>query len=144
MWSSIVLPELLHPLDRHALFQFSHLFYRHYSDLLFFLKTKIFLQLHHIKRLDELFFHICTVIASRVAEEATGGVLSKRCLKNFTKFTGKHLCWSLFLNKVAGSCWLLLASGFSYKSNNLCCDEDVLNFIINNDVNILLEIRTEC
>ena len=21
-------------------------------------------------------------------------------LKNFTKFTGKHLCWNLFLNKV--------------------------------------------
>ena len=23
-------------------------------------------------------------------------------LKNFIKFTGKHLCWSLFFNKVAG------------------------------------------
>ena len=23
-------------------------------------------------------------------------------LKNFTNFTGKHLCWSLFFNKVAG------------------------------------------
>ena len=26
----------------------------------------------------------------------------KRVLKNFTKFTGKHLCQSLFFNKVAG------------------------------------------
>ena len=26
----------------------------------------------------------------------------KDVLTNFTKFTGKHLCWSLFLNKVAG------------------------------------------
>ena len=25
-------------------------------------------------------------------------------LKNFTMFTGKHLCWSLFLKKVAGPC----------------------------------------
>ena len=23
-------------------------------------------------------------------------------LKSFTKFTGKHLCWSFFFNKVAG------------------------------------------
>ena len=30
-------------------------------------------------------------------EEATGCVF-----KNFAKFTGKHLCWSLFCNKNAG------------------------------------------
>ena len=23
-------------------------------------------------------------------------------LKNFVKFTGKHMCWSLFFNKLAG------------------------------------------
>ena len=28
--------------------------------------------------------------------------LKKRLLKNFTKFTEKHLCQNLFLNKVAG------------------------------------------
>ena len=28
--------------------------------------------------------------------------LKKVFLKNFTKFTGKHLCWSLFFNKVSG------------------------------------------
>ena len=28
--------------------------------------------------------------------------LKKVFIKNFTKFTGKHLCWSLFLNKVSG------------------------------------------
>ena len=28
--------------------------------------------------------------------------MKKDVLKNFTKFTGKHLCQSLFLNKVAG------------------------------------------
>ena len=26
----------------------------------------------------------------------------KGVLEKFAKFTGKHLCWSLFLNKVAG------------------------------------------
>ena len=26
----------------------------------------------------------------------------KRCFKNFTKFTGKHQCQSLFFNKVTG------------------------------------------
>ena len=26
----------------------------------------------------------------------------KRCFNNFVKFTGKHMCWSLFWNKVAG------------------------------------------
>ena len=26
----------------------------------------------------------------------------KGVLESFTKFTGKHLCWSLFFNKVAG------------------------------------------
>ena len=39
--------------------------------------------------------------------------VSRRCfvrkgvLRNFAKFTGKHLCQSLFFNKVAGR-WLLL------------------------------------
>ena len=28
--------------------------------------------------------------------------MKKGVLKNFTKFTGKHLCQSLFFNKVAG------------------------------------------
>ena len=28
--------------------------------------------------------------------------LKKVFLKNFTKFTGKHLCWSLFFNRVSG------------------------------------------
>ena len=36
-------------------------------------------------------------------EAATGGVLQKKSvLKNFANFTGKHLCQSLFFNKVAG------------------------------------------
>ena len=38
-----------------------------------------------------------------ITEAATRGVLYKKgVLRNFTKFTGKHLCQSLFFNKVAG------------------------------------------
>ena len=32
----------------------------------------------------------------------------KGVLRNFVKLTGKHLCQSLFCNKVAGLWWLLL------------------------------------
>ena len=35
-------------------------------------------------------------------EEATGGSIIKVVLRNFAKFTGKQLCQTLFLNKVAG------------------------------------------
>ena len=34
------------------------------------------------------------------SEAATRGVLSKSCSLNFVKFTGKHLCQSLSINKV--------------------------------------------
>ena len=41
-------------------------------------------------------------IFSFTTEAATRGVLLKKgVLRNFTKFTGKHLCQSLFLNKFA-------------------------------------------
>ena len=32
--------------------------------------------------------------------------MKKGVLRNFSKFTGKHLCRSLFFNKVAGLFWL--------------------------------------
>ena len=42
-------------------------------------------------------------IPQQKSEEATGGVLEKKCiLKNFVKFTGKDLCQSLFFHKAAG------------------------------------------
>ena len=41
------------------------------------------------------------IFYSLSSEVATGGVL-----RNFAKFAGKHLCQSLFFNKVAG--WDLL------------------------------------
>ena len=33
------------------------------------------------------------------------GFCEKDVLKNFAKFTEKHLCWRLFFNKVAGLCF---------------------------------------
>ena len=35
-------------------------------------------------------------------KQSPGGVLKKGVLRNFVKFTGKHLCQILFLNKVVG------------------------------------------
>ena len=35
-------------------------------------------------------------------KQSSGDVLSREVLTNFGKFTCKHLCWSLFFNKVAG------------------------------------------
>ena len=41
-------------------------------------------------------------MVARLTEAATGGVLLRKCvLRNFAKFTGKHLRQILFFNKVA-------------------------------------------
>ena len=37
-----------------------------------------------------------------IQKQSSGDVLQKGILENFAKFTGKHLCQSLFFNKVAG------------------------------------------
>ena len=37
---------------------------------------------------------------NNIRETATGGVLWRRVLKLFANFTGKHLCWNLFLIKL--------------------------------------------
>ena len=49
----------------------------------------------------------------------------KGVLGNFTKFTGKHLCQSLFFNKVAGLWWLILFRSFGTLVR-ICriCEED--------------------
>ena len=55
------------------------------KDLLYWMKLSVCLKLNALK-----------------PEAPTGGVLLKKVfLKNFTKFTGKRLRWSLFFNKVA-------------------------------------------
>ena len=43
----------------------------------------------------------------------------KGVLKNFAKFKGKHLCWSLFLNKVAAWPAALLKSD---SGTSVCCE----------------------
>ena len=43
-------------------------------------------------------------------EPATGGVLLKKVFLKIAKFTGKHLCQSLFFNKVAAQRQLFLQS----------------------------------
>ena len=54
------------------------------------------------------------------SESATGGIYKKTVLKNFAKFTGKHLCWSFFFNKF-DNCLIRSYSsqvcGFSKKSH---------------------------
>ena len=44
----------------------------------------------------------------------------KGVLKNFTKFTGKYLCWSLLFNKVAGLRPATLLKGDSNTGSFLC------------------------
>ena len=39
--------------------------------------------------------------------------VKKGVLRNFAKFTGKHLCQSLFFNKVAGPAWTLFSQNTS-------------------------------
>ena len=49
------------------------------------------------------YVHERTFSISRVREAVAGSCsVRKGVLRNFAKFTGKHLCQSLFLNKVAG------------------------------------------
>ena len=43
----------------------------------------------------------CIMAGKRIVSDSLGE-RSKEVLKNLAKFTGKHLCRSLFLNKVAG------------------------------------------
>ena len=43
-----------------------------------------------------------TFITVTTQKQSSRGVLKKDVLRNFAKFTGKHLCQSLFFNKVAG------------------------------------------
>ena len=46
---------------------------------------------------------IDSVVKIVLSEAATGGVLYKNVFLKFAKFTGKHLCQGLFLNKFAGA-----------------------------------------
>ena len=56
-------------------------------------------------------------------------------LRNFAKFTGKHLCQSLFLNKVAGLCEIS-KNIFYYRTRLVAASErgknDKVNVIMKN------------
>ena len=53
-----------------------------------------------------------------LSEAATGGVLYKKVLLKFEKFTGKYKCQSLFFNKFAGAATFLLII-LTWKSLNI-------------------------
>ena len=48
-------------------------------------------------------YFIDSVVKIALSEEATEGVLCKKVFLNFAKFTEKHLCQCLFVNKFAGT-----------------------------------------
>ena len=50
----------------------------------------------------------------------------KDVLKNFAKFTGKHLCQGLFFNKVAGLWQLLLQKDAREKKNQVLSTEFII------------------
>ena len=60
-----------------------------------------------------LFFFVAPCL--EMPEAATRGVLKKGVLRNFGKFTGKHLCECLFFNKVAGQPATLLKKRLRHK-----------------------------
>ena len=55
-----------------------------------------------------------------LSDAATGGVLRKKVFLKFAKFTGKHLCQSLFFNKFAGA-----ADTFTYRLNQKIFDHNL-------------------
>ena len=72
-----------------------------------------------------------------IQKQSSGGVL-----RNFTKFTGKHLCQSLFFNKVSGVCNFIkkesLAQVFSCEfckisKNTFCYRTPLVTTSINHD-----------
>ena len=62
-----------------------------------------FLSLHYLKDGSSYYCCISFTNTTMTYRNSRPEVLCKKgALKNFAKFTGKHLCQSLFLNKVAG------------------------------------------
>ena len=58
---------------------------------------------HNDLNFQEIKSHVCTIQGIPEREAVVQRCSVKKCvLRNFTKFTGKHLCQSLFFNKVPG------------------------------------------
>ena len=54
--------------------------------------------------LQNLIMLVCSVAYTKYRSSHPEVFCEKGVLINFAKFTGKHLCQSLFFNKVAGAC----------------------------------------
>ena len=87
------------------------LFFRHQIVLLFFIKNRCFVlnSLYSQKQKQtfsktNLLITSTELIAKKWMNRSSRlEVFCKKCvLRNFTKFTGKHLCQSLFFNKLTG------------------------------------------
>ena len=65
-----------------------------------------------VKHKDLICYFIDSVVKIVLSKAATGGVLYKKMFLKFAKFTGKHLCQSLFFNKFASP-----ADIFTYRLN---------------------------
>ena len=86
----------------------------------------------HIKNLASVYLRQCR--SSRPEVFCKKGVL-----RNFVKFTGKHLCQSLFFNKLAGLRPTNLLKRDSGKSLCLCCNSIsicLLNNVFLNNVEL--------
>ena len=53
---------------------------------------KVYLSRHMIK--------FCQVLKFKLQKQSSSVFYKKGALRNFAKFTGKHLCWNIFLNKI--------------------------------------------
>ena len=51
---------------------------------------------------ERILFQMSEIIRAQTRSNCPEVLQKKGALRNFAKFTGKHLCQSLFFNKVAG------------------------------------------
>ena len=78
-----------------------------WNSFLLYLMFQILQLLHEISSLPVLlykkgFLKNSSKFTNKHKKQSSGVVMSKDILTNFAKFTGNHLCQSLFFNKVAG------------------------------------------
>ena len=73
----------------------------------------------------EIIFHLKRVL-KRLTSSRPEVFCKKGVLRNFTKFTGKHLCQSLFFNKVAG---LRPATLLKKRLWHMCFPVNVVKFL---------------
>ena len=75
------------------------LYFLTYTDL----KKLVFFENSSIPLVQKLCIQILNIrMSSDVGSSRPETFCKKRVLRNFTKFTGKHLCHSLFFNKAVG------------------------------------------